>query len=45
MLALYYLADLSATVSIATAVAVAAGAAWLLVRAFRARSGRAVKLR
>ncbi len=45
MLALYYLADLSATVSIAAAVAVAAGAAWLLVRAFRARSGRAVKLR
>lgn len=45
MLALYYLADLSATLSIATAVPVAAIAAWLLVRAFRARSGRAVKLR
>ena len=45
MLAVFYLADLSAPVSIAIAVPVAATAAWLLVRRFRSRAGRAVKLR
>ena len=45
MLGLYYLADLSAPISIAIAIAIAAGCAWLLVRSFRERAGRAVKLR
>lgn len=45
MLGLYYLADLSATISVAIAVPVTAVAVWLLLRAFRARSGRAIKLR
>lgn len=45
MLGLYYLADLSPTLSIAIAAPVAGLCAWLLVRRFRARSGRGVKLR
>ena len=45
LLALYYLAGLSPGLSLAGAGAVFAGAAWLLVRAFRGRSGRAFKLR
>lgn len=45
MLGLYYLADLEAVVSIAIAAPLAAAAAWLLLRAFRARAGRSIKLR
>ncbi len=45
MLALYYLADLSPAVSVAGAAAVGLFCAWLFVRAFRNRAGRAVKLR
>lgn len=45
MLGLYYLADLEAVVSIAVAAPLAAAAAWLLLRAFRARAGRSIKLR
>jgi hypothetical protein len=41
----FYLAELEPVPSIAIGVGVGAGAAWLLVRTFRARAGRAVKLR
>jgi hypothetical protein len=41
----FYLGELEPVPSIAIGAAVGALAAWLLVRAFRARAGRAIKLR
>ncbi len=45
MVASYYVADLAPAVCVAIAAAVGALAAGLLVRSFRKRAGRAVKLR
>ena len=45
MLGLYYFGDLPAPAAIAVGAAAALGAAWLLVREFRARAGRSIKLR
>jgi hypothetical protein len=45
MLALYYLAELSPTASLAGGVAVGGLCFWALVRTFRNRAGRLVKLR
>jgi hypothetical protein len=45
MLGVYYLADLSAALSLIAGAVAGAICAWLLARAFRNRSGRLIKLR
>jgi hypothetical protein len=45
MLVLYYLVNAAATISLVAGAAAALGTGWALVRVFRNRSGRLVKVR